>query len=1159
MASRFHGSTVLLREFMFAVFVAMPVRPSVGLLYSIDGTFLDTLGAPSQLAVEPLVASESQEKSPIQLAHKRKTTDKLANEPSGELKSHDKSKSHRELPTKFSDELRLHEPLTQSSGALKFSGNEMKDLFDWLKSDAELPSAPSGELKPRHEQTKLLKEFKLHDESTTLSDTMKSHDEQLFKFLQRQISRGSPSSKFTDKPESNGDSPPTLSQRLTTHKPPIKLSDDPKVLASGASKLSELLKSHDERPSKPSDGLKSHELSIKPTNVSAELESRDKLAKPLEESKEHLKSALDYFRLLLTARDSRSTKLPTSHEKLQMTHSSDLKSHDKHADAPSDDVKSQGNLPTLPSDGTKSRGEPPTSHEKPPTTRSNEPKSHDKPPLAPSNQLKPLDRKPTSPSDGAKTRGERSGISDELVSRESLNQPLDELKAHNKSMKQLSGSPPSKPSDEGTEGLEFRKTRPMEELRTHDKPQTTSSPESESHGKSRASSSNESTLLDKPAFMLSGGSSNESQNKSMLKGEMETARGSDEVLSHNTSSVTSPGLSSDGLRSSDAEDESPLSLAKIAEALQLQPWYMRVSTFPFPELFATHVTPESFFEIVNQPRGYDFVLLEFFMPWCPHCQHFAPELERIAIAAQALHHHHSGGGMHSLLQVVDEHDEDVDEVEAVGAPRPKQGGARRHSPPKKGAAKHKGAPKIVEKQEARTASAAEPADEADTASTALASESESVGHHDSGVVRQPSFPFPGNPLAIVPNGPAYFANPLHAPFPNMPGPPPSLPNSPAHIPPPFLPLFPQHAATPPPTLLIASIDCQTYFAFCEQFKILSFPSLMFAPPQAWTQMNSQNIVRFTGDERTPEAIGKWIAGMVPPLDITPFIPERKMIMQLYKATSQAMGHANGEQNLPIVHATHVDLWDIKVTTALLIHSIIAEFYEARDPQSEIGQAFANFVDVLHRRFPDDAPQNHHPFSPTCKQSFGTLREIVAMVQSDGMHLLNGISWDTPEHFENAWSLCGEEWNDFATRGWVSCRGTWPGKRGFTCGLWNLMHVLFAGPEDEYALYDLIVVRETIRLFFACQDCRDHFLAMPWDPTTILSRRDAMLWLWRTHNLVNTRVLKIETELDDGDPAFVKTQWPTADLCPRCTVNLQGMMVWNEDVVAVFLQRFYTVY
>ena len=31
-------------------------------------------------------------------------------------------------------------------------------------------------------------------------------------------------------------------------------------------------------------------------------------------------------------------------------------------------------------------------------------------------------------------------------------------------------------------------------------------------------------------------------------------------------------------------------------------------------------------------RGASHVLMEFYAPWCPHCQHFAPEMERIGEA-----------------------------------------------------------------------------------------------------------------------------------------------------------------------------------------------------------------------------------------------------------------------------------------------------------------------------------------------------------------------------------------------------------------------------------------------------------------------------------------------------------------------------------------------
>lgn len=50
---------------------------------------------------------------------------------------------------------------------------------------------------------------------------------------------------------------------------------------------------------------------------------------------------------------------------------------------------------------------------------------------------------------------------------------------------------------------------------------------------------------------------------------------------------------------------------------------------------------------------------------------------------------------------------------------------------------------------------------------------------------------------------------------------------------------------------------------------------------------------------------------------------------------------------------------------------------------------------------------------------------------------------------------------------------------------------------------------------------------------VSSQRDAVLWMWDTHNQVNQRLEREEAATNTGDPAFPKEQWPSADACPPC--------------------------
>ncbi|KAK2493861.1 hypothetical protein MC885_020890, partial [Smutsia gigantea] len=149
--------------------------------------------------------------------------------------------------------------------------------------------------------------------------------------------------------------------------------------------------------------------------------------------------------------------------------------------------------------------------------------------------------------------------------------------------------------------------------------------------------------------------------------------------------------------------------------------------------------------------------------------------------------------------------------------------------------------------------------------------------------------------------------------------------------------------------------------------------------------------------------------------------------------------------------------------------------------------------------------------------------------------------------------------------WVGCQGSLPELRGYTCSLWKLFHTLTvqAGthPEvlDGTGLEDdpqavLQAVRRYIRTFFGCKECGDHFEEMAEESMDSVKTPDqAILWLWRKHNVVNSRLAGHLGE----DPKFPKVPWPTPDLCPACHEEIKGLDSWNEGQVLLFLKRHYS--
>ncbi|OBS74936.1 hypothetical protein A6R68_14501 [Neotoma lepida] len=149
--------------------------------------------------------------------------------------------------------------------------------------------------------------------------------------------------------------------------------------------------------------------------------------------------------------------------------------------------------------------------------------------------------------------------------------------------------------------------------------------------------------------------------------------------------------------------------------------------------------------------------------------------------------------------------------------------------------------------------------------------------------------------------------------------------------------------------------------------------------------------------------------------------------------------------------------------------------------------------------------------------------------------------------------------------WVGCQGSRLELRGYPCSLWKLFHTLTVqasthpealvgtGFEDDPQAV-LQTIRRYIHTFFGCKECGEHFEEMAKESLNSVKTPDqAVLWLWRKHNMVNSRLAGHLSE----DPKFPKVPWPTPDLCPACHEEIKGLDSWNEDQVLVFLKQHYS--
>lgn len=141
-----------------------------------------------------------------------------------------------------------------------------------------------------------------------------------------------------------------------------------------------------------------------------------------------------------------------------------------------------------------------------------------------------------------------------------------------------------------------------------------------------------------------------------------------------------------------------------------------------------------------------------------------------------------------------------------------------------------------------------------------------------------------------------------------------------------------------------------------------------------------------------------------------------------------------------------------------------------------------------------------------------------------------------------------------------------GDQGYTCGLWSLFHTVTLGAVDHntaalqsssvLATFDVArTMRDYVDSFLSCVVCRTHFVqtfdancgqgkkssrlcplssrVVEEDPS---EWNELPLWLVRTHNAVNERLLRERSERLGQELSAVDiqaVQWPSRQVCPLC--------------------------
>ncbi|KAF7808794.1 sulfhydryl oxidase 2-like isoform X1 [Senna tora] len=346
-------------------------------------------------------------------------------------------------------------------------------------------------------------------------------------------------------------------------------------------------------------------------------------------------------------------------------------------------------------------------------------------------------------------------------------------------------------------------------------------------------------------------------------------------------------------------------------------------------------------------------------------------------------------------------------------------------------------------------------------------------------------------------------------------------------------LFNGPDAVHPGIVLMTRVDCALKINtnLCDKFSVGHYPMLFWGPPfkfvaSGWEPKQEKSDIRPIDDGRTAERLLGWI---------------NKQIGSSYDLDDQKFENEHLSSNVSDPGQIARAIYDVEEATSIAFDIIL----EHKMIKQETRASLIKFVQLLVA---------HHP-SKRCRR--GTAELLVSFDELYPTDL-----WSGDEHKEAKISLrtsqiCGKD----VPRGyWIFCRGSKNDTRGFSCGLWVLLHSLSVRIDDGESQFTFNAICDFVHNFFVCEECRQHFYEMCSSVSNPFNKaRDFALWLWRTHNKVNERLMKEEASLDTGDPKFPKMVWPPKQLCAFCYSGhdqKNNRIKWNEDEVYKFLMNYY---
>ena len=384
----------------------------------------------------------------------------------------------------------------------------------------------------------------------------------------------------------------------------------------------------------------------------------------------------------------------------------------------------------------------------------------------------------------------------------------------------------------------------------------------------------------------------------------------------------------------------------------------------------------------------------------------------------------------------------------------------------------------------------------------------------------------------------------------------------------FAPEFAEAANAIKDRVAAYAVDCTKEGAMCKTFGATSYPTVLLGEPGAFARREMDKLKKFTRTNVAAEVV-KWVDEELGTTYATRgagarAVENARRSDEERLITRRGREEATSRDGSKVTWTKFANVADLERATIEMYAQMTSEAVFVSSPEAR--QAFESFL-----AFESET----HPIETCHRGLTNLLTTLDDKWPKDGRATTGMIRAALTLDVR----VCGKPRGEDVTivPQWVECAGSVAGLRGYTCGVWMLLHSLAVRvPGSSITNMEFIhAIEGWVRHFFPCEECRTHFLSLIESPATgfgdFIQRTDgASMWLWKAHNIVNARLAAEDAKeipnevnirtgdvLAKSDPSHPKVQFPPKSLCPSCYERTAGGEdSWDEVHVSEFLSSYY---